>query len=408
MRRVPHTLIGFAVGYGAATLLHYSGSPVLYGLVAGVVAPLPDFDQHWAPRWPYPRPGSPCKLNEHRGPTHSLAAGVTVGYLLLVVGQALGIPNLGAIAMLGYFSHLLSDGISPMGVPYLWPMSRRRYRLFPRGLRVHSGSLLEWPIVALFCAAVLGVVFLATGRTAFAQDRTPAHATAEEENRIAIGIERGEITLTPTPSPTPTPTVVPATSTATPQVATETPTPTPTATPVPCFIYDEEGYLILDDEQNPIPCPTETDTPEPTETPTDTPTVAPTIPATPIVIVIHDAAPAPQVQTVYVEITATPTITPTLVPATATPAPTATKTPTATLTRTPVPTNAPTAQISPTRTPVAPLVAAYPRVPLPPLEPPIPMHADPAPYTPTALFAGIWFAYAYKKEQLLWVPGSLT
>lgn len=377
----------------------------MYGLVAGAIAPLPDFDQHWAGRqWPHPRPGSNCGLTEHRGPTHSVLAGLLVGYTFLGVGTALGYPSIGVIAMLGYFSHLLSDGISPMGVPYLWPVSWRRYRLFPHGLRVHSGSWLEWPIVALFCAAILGIVFLVTGRTAFAQIRTPAHATAEEANRIAIGIERGEITLTPTPTPvTPTPTVVPATPAPT-VTLTETPTPTPTATPVPCYITDDEGYLILDDDQNPIPCPTETDTPEATETPTDTPTVAPAIPPTQMVIVIHDPAPAPQIQTVFVEITATPVDTPTPLPATPTTAPTPTRTPTAAPTRTPVPTNRPTAQTTPTGTATPAPVAAYPRVPLPPLEPPMPIHVDAAPYSPTALFAGIWFAYAYAKEQMLWVP----
>lgn len=144
MRRLEHTLIGAGVG---AAVAHVVGVEVVYGVMAGVAgASVPDLDLTWANRWERPRLGSCCHVWEHRGPTHSVTLAVLAG---LAVGLSVA-PWLGGLVAAGWLSHLLADAISPMGEPFLWPMSARRYRLMPRRFRVPSGTrLLELPIAVV-------------------------------------------------------------------------------------------------------------------------------------------------------------------------------------------------------------------------------------------------------------------
>jgi len=71
---------------------------------------------------------------EHRGPTHSLlfaglvgAVGWAVGTAAeMVVSSSLSLATFGfVIGSLTVVAHLLADTLTPAGVPYLWPLSRR-------------------------------------------------------------------------------------------------------------------------------------------------------------------------------------------------------------------------------------------------------------------------------------------
>lgn len=134
-------LLVFApLGFGLILL----GLPTVALLIGGIMlwfAMLPDID-HRLP------------LIEHRGPTHSLLfAGLVgvafggVGYLLgdaALVGQLftedvawadqtvrLQIAAFGfAVGVLAVLTHLLGDVLTPMGVNFLWPFSRKRYSLY--------------------------------------------------------------------------------------------------------------------------------------------------------------------------------------------------------------------------------------------------------------------------------------
>lgn len=141
MRKEPHALIAAGCGLAAA---HVLGVSPLYGATLSVVgAGIPDIDLRWAPRHYVPRPGSCCKLNEHRGPTHSPALAVMAG-IALGAGTAWWI---GALFAIGWTSHLLGDSLSYMGIPWLWPLNARRIRLLPYGFRVRSGTtVVELPI----------------------------------------------------------------------------------------------------------------------------------------------------------------------------------------------------------------------------------------------------------------------
>ena len=148
MRRLEHALIG--AGCGAA-VAHVAGLDVGWSmLIAAVGASVPDVDLKWADRWHRPAPGSCCRLLDHRGPTHSVTLALMAG---IAVGAGVG-WWIGLLFAAGWLSHLAADAWSPMGEPFLWPLSARRFRLMPRGLRVRSGTWwIELPVALL----VLGV-----------------------------------------------------------------------------------------------------------------------------------------------------------------------------------------------------------------------------------------------------------
>lgn len=155
MHHLEHALIGAGAGLAGA---HILGVNPLYGIGLAVVgAGIPDIDLHWANRSYVPRPGSPCRLFEHRGPTHSLT-------LALMAGAALGAGTawwIGILLAVGWLSHLAADSLSYMGVPWFWPVWNTRLRLLPYGLRIRSGTRwLELPIA-------LGVLALSLYTTGF-------------------------------------------------------------------------------------------------------------------------------------------------------------------------------------------------------------------------------------------------
>jgi hypothetical protein len=191
---------------------------------------------------------------------------------------------------------------------------------------------MRWPVVlAITCACQASVVLADEPRTgSFATQ----HARDEAENATAISLLRG----TPYPTATPTVTARP-TSTATPSPGSVFETSfvdskTEPSLPEPCWLHDDAGDVVFDQDGAPVPCLTEMvedSTPEPTATPT--PTLTP--------VVIRVVAPTQPPQIIYVQLpapTAIPTDTPTVTP-TATPIYTATAWPTTT----PVPTRTPTA-----------------------------------------------------------------
>lgn len=124
--------IGFAlVAVGEVELAFVTGATMLW------LSTLPDMD-HRLP------------VISHRGPTHSLLFAVFVGGIFAVVGNVVG-QNLGyaaslefgvfglgalSLAAFGFFlgvatvvAHLLGDVLTPMGVNFFWPLSRKRYSL---------------------------------------------------------------------------------------------------------------------------------------------------------------------------------------------------------------------------------------------------------------------------------------
>jgi inner membrane protein len=125
-----HLGVSLLVFAPAAFLLVAAGLP-LVALVTGAVlcwlSMLPDLDHRV--------PGL-----AHRGPTHSLAfaglvgvVGAGIGSLVAsggVLAVSLPVPAVPYGFLLGattVLAHLAADTLTPAGVPYLWPVSGRRY-----------------------------------------------------------------------------------------------------------------------------------------------------------------------------------------------------------------------------------------------------------------------------------------
>ena len=106
---------------------------------------LPDIDhpQSWAGRKFRVISVPLSAMLGHRGITHSLLA-ILLGSMTL---GAMGLNHISAPLIVGYLSHLLADGLTPSGVPLLWP-NRRRFSL----PLCKTGSAMEMLVVGLLAA----------------------------------------------------------------------------------------------------------------------------------------------------------------------------------------------------------------------------------------------------------------
>lgn len=93
------------------------------------------------------------KLFKHRGFLHSLMALVFLAFILLGL-----LPNLPSeitwVVLLGYFSHLLTDALTPAGIPWLYPLEWRP-TLLTKLFAIRTGSIIE-----LLFFVLLVVVYL--------------------------------------------------------------------------------------------------------------------------------------------------------------------------------------------------------------------------------------------------------
>lgn len=170
-----HWLGGLAAGVLAAPVMAAPDHWIAFAAVAAVAAPLPDLDHPGSTYGRFvPLPGivrvhgqvkpyiggpygnaaqsggqvgrrTPFGLTWHRGGMHSLVAGVVAAGLLGLLTSRLW-PAWGwtvALAVaVGFASHLALDSLNQMGQAWLWPVSRKRWRLpWPR---IQVGSAGEW------------------------------------------------------------------------------------------------------------------------------------------------------------------------------------------------------------------------------------------------------------------------
>jgi inner membrane protein len=143
-----HMVLGAGAWVVAASL---SGLPpaepvALATAVAGSLLPDLDHPQSWAGRRLKPLSVPLSMLLGHRGLTHSLLA---------VLGCVVALDRLGtghgaAPLVVGYLSHLAADGLTPSGVPLLWPL-RHRFAL----PLCRTGGFMEMAVVAALTAAAV-------------------------------------------------------------------------------------------------------------------------------------------------------------------------------------------------------------------------------------------------------------
>ncbi len=176
MLKRSHTLIGAAAG---AVLAEPTGTHLAVAIIVGGIAGLaPDIDHPGAtagkflPKWWHRiTPG-------HRGPTHSILwcalLGLLVGMIQWYVTGAvtgsrgeitLATAGLGVMVGAGAFSHVLADSVTTQGVPFFWPVVRRRQRL-PRGLSFPTGGTREQIVTTVVVLATAGWVVTGTDQGA--------------------------------------------------------------------------------------------------------------------------------------------------------------------------------------------------------------------------------------------------
>lgn len=97
------------------------------------------------------------KLFKHRGFLHSLMAVVFLAFILLGFLPALPKEIVLAV-LLGYTSHLLIDGITPLGIPLFYPLETR-VTFLPKILTITTGSFME--LVFFIALLVFYLIFLA-------------------------------------------------------------------------------------------------------------------------------------------------------------------------------------------------------------------------------------------------------
>lgn len=130
----------------------FTGNPVL--VASAVLGSLfPDIDTSTSIICTLlPFHGWPLNKIRHRGFTHSvIATGIIALLLYLLVPFKSVVIGL----VIGYFSHIVADMLTPSGVQLLWP-KRKKYRL---GLNVVTGSTIEYciancSVIIAICAAL--------------------------------------------------------------------------------------------------------------------------------------------------------------------------------------------------------------------------------------------------------------
>lgn len=162
---LPPRLIGIAV---KATMSHRGGTHSLTFLVLWAVAAAPIY----------------AFMFTAIGALIAIAGGAVVspiagdpGWDLAASGRVIAdeitaaTPLIMVSVAFGYLAHLVSDSLTNVPVPWLWPFSKRRFFLAPPGLRIRTGGIVETtlvrPIVTIVAtAAVLLLIAIPAGQNA--------------------------------------------------------------------------------------------------------------------------------------------------------------------------------------------------------------------------------------------------
>ena len=160
MRGKAHLACGIIAGAGVSITGVLSGNltvldSVLLTVSSSFVCLLPDIDHPDSTLGHRIKPVAKFIKNNigHRTTTHSGLWLILFGFLIFVCfGSWLFPVVLGAAV--GFLSHLLSDTLTVGGVPWLWPLSRKRYRLTP----IKSGHL-DWLLTILTDIIIIGAAY---------------------------------------------------------------------------------------------------------------------------------------------------------------------------------------------------------------------------------------------------------
>ena len=99
-------------------------------------------------------------LMPHRGPTHWGSTAVVLTLIGAFFVRLFGWHDwLWLCFGLGYFSHIVTDGLTVAGVPLYGPLTKRTVRFMPRFLTFRTGSMQEYMVArALIFLMAVGLV----------------------------------------------------------------------------------------------------------------------------------------------------------------------------------------------------------------------------------------------------------
>jgi inner membrane protein len=149
MRAGTHIVAGVAVGYVIGVAAAWTPlSIAALGALGGLCAMVPDIDHpQSAIRRKTGALGTAAAFwMNHRGITHTLLAAAVFALVCALIAR----PEVAAAMAGGYLSHLILDACTPSGVPFLGPLSWRRFHLLPGGMRVRTGSFAEKGVLLTF------------------------------------------------------------------------------------------------------------------------------------------------------------------------------------------------------------------------------------------------------------------
>lgn len=164
MRGPTHALAG-ASSAGLLLAINYPHQTpfILLSAIAGFAALVPDLDgshsmiENTKILGVRPLKGPAYiidRLFKHRGFLHSLMAMIFLAFILL--GFFPMLPKEYTLAILfGYMSHLVLDSLTPLGIPWLYPLELR-IRLVPKWLAITTGSIYE----TLFFVILIQIYFI--------------------------------------------------------------------------------------------------------------------------------------------------------------------------------------------------------------------------------------------------------
>lgn len=154
-----HHAIVAAASWAAVHSTGATGKPGAQGLLSGlavatVAGLLPDIDEDGSivarslgpVGWALSKAVS-VLAGGHRGATHTIPVAFLVAAAVFAVSRDL---NLATAALCGYLSHLVGDTLTPMGVPWLWPIrpldARFSLSLFTTGTYMEVLATYGWVI----------------------------------------------------------------------------------------------------------------------------------------------------------------------------------------------------------------------------------------------------------------------
>lgn len=89
----------------------------------------------------------------HRGLFHSPAFYLILGGIIAALPQLKAYSYIILAFLAGAFSHLLLDSLNPMGIPFFWPVTTKKYSI----AKIGSGGVVD-SIVGGICLLAAGII----------------------------------------------------------------------------------------------------------------------------------------------------------------------------------------------------------------------------------------------------------